>query len=157
MPHVELTLMIGHYAMRWHLPDSMRSTLTETVQHWRDYAPKAVPVSHPSPRNNIWPKANPWFTQEVIPALRTRISGILASPIDACRYQFHESSKNPGYIFNLKNAVLRLRALPVWSPMPLTIIRDTIMSGGASRAILLLQNGTNFRLKKPYSRASSAC
>jgi uracil-DNA glycosylase len=37
-----------------------------------------LPLPHPSPRNNIWLKANPWFVQEVVPALQARVAAVLS-------------------------------------------------------------------------------
>ncbi|MBA6411744.1 uracil-DNA glycosylase family protein [Parahaliea sp. F7430] len=68
---IELTLLIGNYAQRYYL-NSTRN-LTETVRHWRDYAPQYLPLPHPSPRNNIWLRRNPWFEVEVLPELRRRV------------------------------------------------------------------------------------
>ena len=79
MPRIELTLVIGQYAMAWHLPGAMAKNLTETVRAWRDYGPQVLPLPHPSPRNNIWLKANPWFTAELVPAVQGRVRS-LASP-----------------------------------------------------------------------------
>ncbi len=67
--HVELTLVIGQYAQRWHLPQ-VHKNLTETVRAWRDYGPGIVPLPHPSPRNNIWLKRNPWFSESLLPNLK---------------------------------------------------------------------------------------
>ena len=53
MPRIELTLVIGQYAQRWHLPGSARDSLTATVAAWREHAPALLPLPHPSPRNNI--------------------------------------------------------------------------------------------------------
>ena len=78
MPNIALTLVIGQYAMDWHLPDAATGNLTETVRAWRDHWPAVLPLPHPSPRNNIWLKANPWFTAEVVPALQARIVSLLA-------------------------------------------------------------------------------
>lgn len=78
LPNIELTLVIGRYAMAWHLPDS-GPTLTATVQRWRDYWPSVVPLPHPSPRNGLWLRRNPWFSKELLPALRKQVAGILAS------------------------------------------------------------------------------
>jgi len=36
-----------------------------------------LPLPHPSPRNNLWLRRNPWFEQEVIPELRRRVKDIL--------------------------------------------------------------------------------
>ena len=60
MPRIELILAIGQYAIAWHLPQCATETLTETVRDWRRHWPTVLPLPHPSPRNNIWLKANPW-------------------------------------------------------------------------------------------------
>ncbi len=73
---VKLTLVIGQYAIRWHL-EQRQKTLTATVRAWKDYRPALVPLPHPSPRNNIWLKRNPWFEDEVLPYLRRRIRSLL--------------------------------------------------------------------------------
>ncbi len=56
-----------------------RSALTETVRSWRDYLPYCIPLPHPSPRNQMWFKRNPWFADEVIPFLRRAIHQVLDS------------------------------------------------------------------------------
>lgn len=78
MPHVELTLVIGRYAQVWHLKQAARATLTETVRAWRDHGPEVIPLPHPSPRNNLWLRRNPWFEAEVLPALRERVAALTA-------------------------------------------------------------------------------
>ena len=70
--HVELTLVIGQFAQRWHLA-RVQKNLTETVRAWRDYGPGIVPLPHPSPRNNIWLKKNPWFSESLLPSLKLMI------------------------------------------------------------------------------------
>lgn len=74
---VQITLAIGQYAQRWHLKDAAKSNLTETVRAWREFAPSIIPLPHPSPRNNIWLKKNPWFDRDVVPALRQTIKNVL--------------------------------------------------------------------------------
>jgi uracil-DNA glycosylase len=69
LPQLKLTLVIGQYAHRWHLPRSGKN-LTETVRAWRETEAGVIPLPHPSPRNNLWLKRNPWFTAELLPALR---------------------------------------------------------------------------------------
>ncbi|MBJ6137558.1 uracil-DNA glycosylase family protein [Marinobacter litoralis] len=73
---VELTLVIGQYAHAWHLPDSRRS-VTDNVKAWREYWPRLLPTPHPSPRNNLWFRRNPWFEEEVLPRLQARVAEIL--------------------------------------------------------------------------------
>ena len=79
MPKIELTLLIGQYVQDWHLPDLKSTSLTNIVRDWRSHWPNVLPLPHPSPRNNIWLKANPWFVDEVVPALQTRIRKLLAA------------------------------------------------------------------------------
>jgi len=74
---VELTLVIGLYAQRYHLPDAGRS-VTETVNSWKDHWPLVVPLPHPSPRNNVWLKNNAWFEKELVPEVRRRVATILS-------------------------------------------------------------------------------
>ncbi|GAA0682450.1 uracil-DNA glycosylase family protein [Marinobacterium maritimum] len=71
LPNVELTLLVGRYAQEWYLGKG--TSLTERVQNWRDLWPQQVPLPHPSPRNNLWLRRNPWFEQELLPELRQRI------------------------------------------------------------------------------------
>ena len=69
LPRIRLTLVIGQYAHKWHLPQPKKN-LTETVRAWRDYAPGIFPLPHPSPRNNRWLKNNPWFASSLLPSLK---------------------------------------------------------------------------------------
>jgi len=73
---IELTLVIGQYAQAYHLGANRRS-LTEIVRSWREYWPALVPLPHPSPRNRGWLQRNPWFRDEILPALRQRVGELL--------------------------------------------------------------------------------
>ena len=77
MPGIELTLLIGAYAQAYYLGDRRQKTLAATVRNWRDYLPDYLPTPHPSPRNKLWLKKNPWFEAEVVPELRARVARIL--------------------------------------------------------------------------------
>lgn len=79
MDDVELVLLIGKYAQDFYLKGQTKRTLTETVKSYQEYLPKHFVLPHPSPRNNIWQKKNPWFKQEIIPALKQTISHIMSS------------------------------------------------------------------------------
>jgi uracil-DNA glycosylase len=81
MPNIELTLVIGTYAMDWHLAEHASGNLTETVKNWRKLWPAVLPLPHPSPRNNLWLKANPWFVEELVPILRERVATILTGEL----------------------------------------------------------------------------
>ena len=75
---VRVTVVIGQYAMDWHLGERKKATLTETVLQWREYQPQIWPLPHPSPRNNIWLKKNPWFARDLIPQLRLSVKSTLS-------------------------------------------------------------------------------
>ena len=77
LSNLRLTLVVGQYAQAYHLLGGSKSSLTETVRLWRTYWPGSVPLPHPSPRNNIWLRQNPWFAAELLPALRQRVSNVL--------------------------------------------------------------------------------
>lgn len=77
MPRIELTLLVGQYAQAWHLGALRKANLTETVAAWRGYAPRAIPLPHPSWRNNVWIKQNPWFEAEVLPYLRREVRRLM--------------------------------------------------------------------------------
>ncbi len=79
LPKVELTLLVGGYAQKWALGARAKSSVAETVAHWRDYAPAVLPLPHPSWRNTAWLRRNPWFEDEVVPYLRLRTAEILAT------------------------------------------------------------------------------
>jgi len=78
-PPFETTLLVGSYAQAWHLGDKRRENMTETVRAWRDFAPRYIPLPHPSWRNTGWLKKNPWFEAELLPYLRRRVQRVLSS------------------------------------------------------------------------------
>lgn len=81
MPRIRLTVLLGRHAIDWHLGQS-RATLAERVRRWRDHAPARFIAPHPSPRNRLWLRRNPWFEAELLPALRAQVKCALA---DAAR------------------------------------------------------------------------
>ncbi len=78
MPQVQLTLLIGMYAQQHYLTDGF-STLTENVKQHERFLPANLPLPHPSPRNRIWQKNNPWFNAEVVPKLQAQVRAILSA------------------------------------------------------------------------------
>ena len=74
---LKMILVLGKYAQAYHF-GKINSSLTELVRLWRNYWPYLVPLPHPSPRNNIWLRKNPWFEIELLPPLKTKIAEILA-------------------------------------------------------------------------------
>ena len=77
LPNIELTILIGQYAQKYYLPEN-NLNVTETVHHFRDFLPHFLPLVHPSPRNQIWLKKNPWFEQEIVPTLQKQVKAILS-------------------------------------------------------------------------------
>lgn len=77
MPEVKLTLLIGQYALKYYLGKNRKSTLTETVKNYQEYLPNYLPLVHPSPRNLMWRRRNPWFEEEVVPYLRERVHELI--------------------------------------------------------------------------------
>lgn len=80
LPDKKLTLLIGQYAQNYYLPDDFKrtyKTLTERVKHGHELDNDIFPLPHPSPRNQLWLKRNPWFDELVIPRLRQRLQQCL--------------------------------------------------------------------------------
>lgn len=77
MENVKMTLLIGQYSQKYYLKRERQKSLTETVRLFSEYLPDYFVLPHPSPRNNIWQKKNPWFATDVIPALQTMVAKVL--------------------------------------------------------------------------------
>ncbi|MBX3174743.1 MAG: uracil-DNA glycosylase family protein [Gemmatimonadaceae bacterium] len=73
---VQLTVVLGAYAVAYHLPGAKRS-VTDVVRDWESRWPALVPLPHPSPRNRRWVTNNPWFEAELLPRLRGRVRDVL--------------------------------------------------------------------------------
>lgn len=77
LPEVQLTLLIGLYAQKYYLPAPAR-TLTDNVRAFSDALEHGFfPLPHPSPRNRLWLRRNPWFAEAVLPVLRDRVANTL--------------------------------------------------------------------------------
>tara|TARA_R110000744_G_scaffold92747_9_gene179443 strand:- start:2954 stop:3463 length:510 start_codon:yes stop_codon:yes gene_type:complete len=72
---IKHVLLIGQYAQNYYLED--KRSLTERVKDWQTYQPRFFVLPHPSPRNNIWLKKNPWFEQQVVLAMQHAIAKII--------------------------------------------------------------------------------
>ncbi|ELY5145498.1 uracil-DNA glycosylase family protein [Vibrio vulnificus] len=77
LPNIELTLLIGQYAQNRYLSNKPK-TLTETVQNWQAWLPDYLPLPHPSPRNTLWLRKNPWFEEQTVPYLRQQVHQLLS-------------------------------------------------------------------------------
>lgn len=77
LSNVQLTLIIGRYAIDWHLPTYGKGSVTDAVKLWETHWPAKAILPHPSPRNNRWLKQNPWFERETLPALQLRVAALI--------------------------------------------------------------------------------
>lgn len=81
LPNIQLTLLIGAYAQKFYLATIKKKNLTETVKNYMEYLPEFFPLPHPSPRNRVWLKKNPWFEKTILPELKIQVQNILGSDI----------------------------------------------------------------------------
>jgi uracil-DNA glycosylase len=91
MPRLDVVLLIGQHAQRWHMPQTRKLSMTARVGLWQDYLaerqqsseatrqPLILPLPHPSWRNTSWLKKNPWFKTDLLPVLRTLVADSLAA------------------------------------------------------------------------------
>ena len=75
LKNVQLKILIGAYAANYYLPGKLN--LTEKVSAYQDFLPDYWCLPHPSPVNRFWRSKNPWFEQEVVPKLQTRVHKII--------------------------------------------------------------------------------
>jgi len=80
MPRIDLTLLIGLHAQRRFLGGRRQPTLARTVADWERYAPRWLPLPHPSPRNQPWLARHAWFERGLLPVLRARVERTLSQP-----------------------------------------------------------------------------
>lgn len=80
MPDIQLTILVGAYAMHAYLQLAKSQKLTQIVQDYQKFLPQYFPIVHPSPRNQIWMAKNPWFAENVLPDLKSRVRKIMDEP-----------------------------------------------------------------------------
>ena len=78
MPDRRVTVLVGIHAQAGYLRGGKRATMTETVKAFGDYLPRYFPLPHPSWRSTGWMRRNPWYLDDVLPALRNAVAGALA-------------------------------------------------------------------------------
>lgn len=81
LPGIRLKIVIGHYAVAYHLAGQVKpgTSLTEVVADWRSRLPGLFVLPHPSPRNELWLRRNLWFEAEVVPVLQGAVRELLQS------------------------------------------------------------------------------
>ncbi len=78
LPKITLTLLVGRYAQSHYLGGRSKETLAATARAYEEYLPDFWPIPHPSPRNLLWLRRNPWFEAAIVPALQARVRRVLA-------------------------------------------------------------------------------
>jgi uracil-DNA glycosylase len=76
LKEIRLTIVLGQYALAYHLPDET-GTLADIVQRRVGCTHDVIPLPHPSPRNTLWLKRNPWVEADLLPRLRKRVARAL--------------------------------------------------------------------------------
>ncbi|NNE81086.1 MAG: uracil-DNA glycosylase family protein [Silicimonas sp.] len=74
---IDLTVVMGRYAIDWHAPTFARASVTEAVKGAARAGDSLFVLPHPSPRNNRWLRTNLWFENEVVPRLQSRVRACL--------------------------------------------------------------------------------
>jgi len=87
LPRIEVTVVMGRYAIDWHLPAARRSSIADIVADWRSRAPALFVAPHPSPRNQHWLQRYPEFESHAVPALRDAVARALGGASHADRGQ----------------------------------------------------------------------
>ncbi len=77
MPGMRLTLLVGSYAQSRYLTHAKEMSLTDRVRGWATHGGKVIPLPHPSWRSTGWMAGNPWFENELLPALRSATQAAL--------------------------------------------------------------------------------
>jgi uracil-DNA glycosylase len=75
LSRLELTLLVGSYAIDYYLKP--KAPMTATVARWREFLPRYLPLPHPSWRTTAWERRNPWFADELLPALRRLVAALI--------------------------------------------------------------------------------
>lgn len=77
LTELKLVLLVGSYATRYYLPERAKLPVRELVLNADFKRDGFLPLVHPSPRNKLWLKQNPWFEADVVSQLRRRVHALL--------------------------------------------------------------------------------
>jgi uracil-DNA glycosylase len=80
LPAIELTLLVGSYAIDYYLPGTRKRSMTGVIARWRDFLPERFLLPHPSWHTTRWLRDNPWFEKEALPELRARVADTVNPP-----------------------------------------------------------------------------
>lgn len=79
LPPMRLTLLVGNYAQSAALPKDFGATLEPRIRKSIELGGDFIALPHPSWRVTGWIKRNPWFEEEVLPVLRSRVAASLTT------------------------------------------------------------------------------
>ncbi len=71
LTNIKLEILVGKYACDYHFDEY--TNLTTLIKSQPRLGSNQIVIPHPSPRNNIWLKKNPWFTKVILKELQKRI------------------------------------------------------------------------------------
>lgn len=82
LDQLELMLVIGRYAIDYHLNVQRGISLNEVVADYKRYlaaksCPLLLPLPHPSWRNTGWLNKNPWFETAYLPKVRAKVKALM--------------------------------------------------------------------------------
>ena len=82
LPQLSLMLVVGRYAMDYHLDIHQKMSLRDVVASYQTYLnkdarPLKLPLPHPSWRNTRWLQQNPWFERDYLPILREEVQKLV--------------------------------------------------------------------------------
>jgi uracil-DNA glycosylase len=79
LPKVELTLLVGSYAIDYYIGTHAKKRMVDTIAAWREYGPRYLPLPHPSWRTVLFERKNLWFEADLLPALRRHVKKLIAT------------------------------------------------------------------------------
>ncbi|WP_108484249.1 uracil-DNA glycosylase family protein [Oceaniglobus ichthyenteri] len=79
LSRIDLTLVLGRYAIAWHLPDQKSKNIADILDRATPETDDTLVLPHPSPRNNRWLRQHPTFEADIVPVIQRRIAALLAA------------------------------------------------------------------------------
>lgn len=72
LKNISLKILIGQYAIS-HFLGKQNKLISDIIQNQNYENERLFLLPHPSPRNNIWLKKNPWFDEKILPRLNAQL------------------------------------------------------------------------------------
>ena len=77
LTRLRLTLLIGYHAQNHYLPQARQLSVADRVAAFDRLAAGTICLPHPSWRSTGWMQRNAWFTENIVPRLRQRVTAAL--------------------------------------------------------------------------------